>query len=114
MRELIAKQSLARLCLLIIFTLTLGSLLRDHAGLPVGKVSRPWLVGQPVYEGINHLAHEESPFLVLGADQPIWWFTWNQDAFALARMLERQNMGKWPERSVMPRDHRRQFPIPLR
>lgn len=89
MQRLIRHPSLARLLLLVIFVITVGALLRDHTGLPA-RTSAFFSDAPDGYEGTNHLgATAVTPFLQIGATQPVWWFDWERDAFATARMLNR-------------------------
>ncbi|PIE42094.1 MAG: thioredoxin domain-containing protein, partial [Gammaproteobacteria bacterium] len=43
--------------------------------------------GQPKY--INRLILENSPYLLQHAHNPVNWFTWGEEAFALAKKLNR-------------------------
>lgn len=89
MQRLVRHPSIARLILLVIFVIVVGALLRDHTGLPV-LPSALFSDAPDGYEGKNHLAAgAETPFLQIGATQPVWWFDWERDAFATARMLNR-------------------------
>ncbi len=84
------KQLIYHTIFLVAFAISIGVLLRDHTGLPVGKLhSRPLLGQQSGYEGVNHMVSGATPFLAAGAAHDIWWFGWQREAFAVARLLNR-------------------------
>ena len=87
------KQIVYHTGFLVLFAISVGALLRDHTGLPVGKISpRPLRGEHSAYEGINHMTSAATPFLRAGAAHEIWWFGWQREAFAVARLLNRPIM----------------------
>lgn len=80
---------IARLFLLLCFTIGTGVLLRDHSG-PTGEALLESLGPQPIaYHGKNRLQKARSAYLRAAADQPVWWYEWGREAFLMARALNR-------------------------
>lgn len=88
------KQILYHTIFLVVFAISVGMLLRDHTGMAVGKISPRPLTGEAsAYVGVNHMTSAaDTPFLQGGATHTIWWFGWQREAFAVARLLNRPIM----------------------